>query len=140
MRLFFSVFGMFCVLTLLTYCGRTVTANAQDFCHDDVKKYRLCGTIPLDDEGGFVECLHENRAKLSQLCQSQIIRMQRHYHIAQACAAEITSYCPDPELKSHHQNRGLIHCLEKHGASLTKTCHDKLQELKPAVETEGGNL
>jgi len=90
-------------------------------CADDIRS--LCPD--LDDRDDARRCLHEHADQVSPGCAATMeTRRQRHVVVRNACAADITAFCPDAE------GGDVRRCLHQHRRELSANCVPTLDALR----------
>ncbi len=90
-------------------------------CKNDVQT--LCKGVQPGD-GRIMQCLAENKDKVSDPCKKRIGDFAKGFH--EACGADDAKYCKDVQ---RGQGRHLK-CLNDNSAQLSPACKAKLDEMK----------
>ncbi len=96
-------------------------ARAEDACRADVE--RLCAGIPAGG-GRITACLKANQAKVSPECKAELASVTRKAReVGEACADDISSYCPGVE-----PGKGaVLRCLAENSVTLSPRCKEVVQ-------------
>ena len=113
------------IVALFCACTWTYVYAEQGLpCSEDIAKY--CKDV-TPCEGRIIDCLKENKSKLSDECKGKIEESQKRLEDAmRGCAADVEKFCKDVKPGGGRISK----CLREHECELSSECKEKCDAVK----------